>query len=100
MVCALDKRKQDVSICCPAFWQQGLGSWFDGQDVVKIYPDNAGFDKAEFQDDVNEKIANMRSKLSYTSACKRKAHCFGQISFISKANGFKVERFELRGVYQ
>ena len=82
---ALDKRKQDVCICCPAFWQQEFKRWFDDQDVEKVYPDIKSVEKIEFHDDVNEKITNMRSKLSYTSAYKKKEHSFGQISFIPKA---------------
>ena len=46
--------------------------------------------KAELQHDVNEKVTNMMSKLSYTGACKRKEHLFGQISCIPKLNGLKA----------
>ena len=62
-----------------------------------------GVIKAEFQDDMNKNITNMKSKLSYTGARKRKHHSFGQISFIPKASGFEandnwscVELIELR----
>ena len=46
-----------------SFWQQEFKRWFDYKDVVKIYPDNKGVETGEFQDAVNEKIANMRLKL-------------------------------------
>ena len=65
MVCAVIKRKQDGSICCPAFWQQEFKGWFDGQDVVKVYPDKEGLDMNVFQNDVHEKTTQMMSKLSY-----------------------------------
>ena len=70
VVCDLDKRKQDVSICCFVLWQQEFKRWFDGQDVETVYPDIKSVEKSEFQDDVNEKITNMKPNLLYTVAHK------------------------------
>ena len=58
---------------------------------MKVCLDTEGVIKIEFQDDVNEKITNIRLKLSYTGACKRTCHSFGQISFIPKAVGFEAD---------
>ena len=63
--------------CCSAYWHLEFKTWFNDQDVVKVYPDKTSVIKVEFQDDVNEKINNMWSKLSYTGDCKRNDHSFG-----------------------
>ena len=77
-----------LSVALPC--EQEFKRWFDDQDVEKVYPDIKSVEKSEFQDDVNEKITNMRPNLLYTVARKRTEHAFGQISFIPKARGFKA----------
>ena len=55
---------------CHAHWQIEFKKWFNDQDVEKIYHGKEGVTDGECQYDVNQKITNMRSELSYTGGCK------------------------------
>ena len=57
-----------LSVALPC--EQEFKRWFDGQDVETVYPDIKSVEKSEFQDDVNEKITNMKPNLLYTVAHK------------------------------
>ena len=86
----LDKRKQDVVIMCPHYWQREFINWYNDQDVEDIMPTVEGVIDEKAQVKLIEAIEDVRKKLTYTGAVKRRSHRWGSFSFFHKASGFSA----------
>ena len=87
---ALDKRKQDVVIMCPHYWQREFINWYNDQDVEGIMPTVEGVIEDEAQVKLIEAIENVMKQLTYTGAVKRRSHRWGRLSFFFQASGFSA----------
>ena len=90
LACVVDTHKRDVGICCPAFWQHEFKTWFDGQDILKVFVCNVGLGETSVPDYLNGLITCMRTTLAYAGACKKAVHPLGHISFVPNASDFKA----------
>ena len=67
VLCQVDKRKQDICICCPAVWQQEITNWFQKQDVL-TYQDFEDKEESELEKKENQPEPLLENKSGGRSA--------------------------------